>query len=175
MEAIDEDVPQLFAEINARRPAGLPPLEAPPSVKKVLPSSTGSGGGDGRDGDEGTSGSEGSSGGHCGVDLAPRRHRAAAGPGYFFAVSANFTSVVAKEGAYCGLPDFYTGRHAHCLPSLRRAYGADLRLLYPPAQAAAGRAAAAQAVGVAGARRTAAASRRGSGGAAREQQSDDPG
>ncbi|KAL4429829.1 hypothetical protein ABPG77_010946 [Micractinium sp. CCAP 211/92] len=121
VEAIDEDVPQLFAEINARRPAGLPPLEAPRSVKKVLPSSTG-GGGDRNDG-ETEAGGGGTEAGGCGVELASARHHAATGPGFFFAVSANFTSVVAKESAYCGLPDFYTGRHAHCLASLNS--GAD--------------------------------------------------
>ncbi|KAL4437374.1 hypothetical protein ABPG75_004513 [Micractinium tetrahymenae] len=180
MEAIDEDVPQLFAEINARRPAGLPPLEVPPSIKQVLPSSTGGsgGGGSSSDGDGDVGG--GAEGGGCGVGLAPQRHRAAARPGFFFAVSANFTSVVAKESAYCGLQDFYTGRHAHCLPSVRRAYGGDLRLLYPPAEAVVDGGTAAQlAAGAAGGRRrvaaAAAAGVSGGGSAADEPWRDKPG
>lgn len=180
MEAIDEDVPQLFAEINARRPAGLPALEVPPSIKMVLPSSTGGGGG-------AEGGGGGSSGGDgeaevvaCGVGLTPQRHRASEGPGYFFAVSANFTSLVAKESAYCGLQDFYTERHAHCLPSLRRAYGSDLRLLYPPAEAAAeGGAAAERATGARSMAATAAAAAlaaaSSTGSAAGEPQSHKPG
>lgn len=177
VEAIDEDVPQLFAEINARRPAGLPPLEAPRSVKKVLPSSTG-GGGDRNDG-ETEAGGGGTEAGGCGVELASARHHAATGPGFFFAVSANFTSVLAKESAYCGLPDFYTGRHAHCLASVRRAYGGDLRLLYPPAQAAVGsEAAPGQAAGTSAGRRVAAAAEAAAssgGGAAHELWRDKPG
>ena len=75
-EALDQDVPAIFAAINARRPASAPPLEPPPAVKRVLPSNAGSAG----DADEPCAGVEG----------APKQHLTADHPAFFFAVAGEW-------------------------------------------------------------------------------------
>ena len=111
-EQLSADMAEVLAQINRRRPPGVPALDIPARMPHALPSDTIQA---------------------CTEVQPATQHRAAARPASFFGVTHNFSSIVAKEASYCGLQRFYSGPHERCVRSIRRVYGADLRLLYPDA------------------------------------------